>query len=70
MHVFVFGVYRSPAQFVHQALTLAHPFDSARALPDPLVRRFWAVARLEAAVGVGGRAEGVDLLQARLTPLP
>ena len=25
-------------QFVHQALTLAHPFDSARALSDPLVR--------------------------------
>ena len=38
VHVFVFGVYRSPVQFVHQALTLAHPFDSARALPDPLVR--------------------------------
>ena len=38
VHVFVFGVYRSPVQFVHQALTLARPFDSARALPDPLVR--------------------------------
>ena len=39
VHAFVFfGVYKSPVQFVHQALTLAHPFDSARALSNPLVR--------------------------------
>ena len=33
-HEFVFGVYREPVQFVYQALSLQHPFDAARSIPD------------------------------------
>ena len=34
----VFGVCREPVQFVYQALSLQHPFDAARSLPDSLAR--------------------------------
>ena len=37
-HELVFGVYREPVQFVYQALSLQHPFDAARSLPDSLAR--------------------------------
>ena len=33
-----FGVYREPLQYVHHALSLQHPFDLARAVPDDLLR--------------------------------
>ena len=36
--VFLFGVYGSPRVYVNEALSLEHPFDSARALPDPMLR--------------------------------
>ena len=35
---YTFGVYRSPEVFVREAKQLDHPFDTARALPDGLVR--------------------------------
>ena len=37
-HELVFGVYREPVQCVYQALSLQHPFDAARSLPDSLAR--------------------------------
>ena len=37
-HELVFGVYREPVQFVYQALSLQHPFDAVRSLPDSLAR--------------------------------
>ena len=37
-HELVFGVYREPVQFVYQALSLQHPFDAGRSLPDSLAR--------------------------------
>ena len=35
---YTFGVYRTPMQFLAEAKLITHPFDSARALPDPMLR--------------------------------
>ena len=38
MYELAFGVYRELVQFIYQALSLLHPFDAARSLPDSLAR--------------------------------
>ena len=38
----IFGVFREPVKFVYQAIALQHPFDSARAIPDRILRVLFA----------------------------